>query len=113
MSCNGACGKCRGELVLTPKEAEILLLLAQAPFLPIARRPDWDLPAFREVEGDGGAALVLLERKGLVRLDEDIPILNCDYAAYPECSIRGSVALTARGQQAVDLLEGGCVEDDT
>ncbi len=117
MGCNGGCSGCTGcagrsgVLTLTPQEAQVLLRLAETPFLPIARCPDWESPAFREAPGDDGVVLVILERKGLVSLDYDMPLTNYDYAAYADCTIFGSVALTARGQTAVDLLEGGRVED--
>ena len=49
-----------------------------------------------------GLALLCLEKKGLISLDYDQPLGGCDYGAYP---LRGSFALTARGQRVLELLE--------
>lgn len=114
-SCNQSCGGCARELSLTPAEIEILQLLAQIPFLPIARRMDDTTPVYLEDDRytpeEYSLYLQLLEKKGLISLDFDQPLKNYDpyrYAAYP---IVGSMALTARGQSVIELLDLQGVED--
>ena len=46
-----------------------------------------------------------LEKRGLISIDYDQPLKNFRTEAYAAYPIRGSFALTARGQQAVDFLE--------
>lgn len=109
-NCGGSCGGCdRREIVLTPPEAALLLRLGEVAFLPVARRYDGEVPVYLE-EADFppeacGQALAWLELKGLVRLDYDLPLTNFDYAAYGDCPLHGSAALTALGQEAVEVLE--------
>ena len=43
-----------------------------------------------------------MEKKGLISLDYDQPLRGCDYGAYP---VRGSFALTQRGQRVLELTE--------
>ncbi len=94
---------------LTAWEVEMLQTLAQIPFLPIARRADDMTPVYLE-ETDHTAeeySLILqcLEKKGLISLDFDQPLGHFDDAAYRAYPIRGSMALTARGQNVVELLQ--------
>ena len=103
-SCCGSCGGCDKAMVLAQEEVDILLQLAQIPFLPVARRADNIDPQCFE-SGVGMLALQCLEKRGLISIDYDQPLKNgysADYDPYP---IRGSFALTARGQQIVDILE--------
>lgn len=106
----GSCGGCnRREILLTPPEAALLLRLGEVAFLPVARRYGGETPVYLE-EADYspevyGEALAWLELKGLVSLDYDRPLLNFDYAAYGDYPLRGSAALTATGQEAVEVLE--------
>ena len=111
-SCNGNCAACSGcarELMLTEPELEFLNTLAQIPFLPVARKMGDLTPVYLE-EGTEkaeqyGLILQCLEKKGLISLDYDKPLGGFEdsrYAAYP---IRGSVALTQRGQQVLELVE--------
>ena len=99
--CGGNCGGCGGALAL-------LRRFAQLPFLPAARRWDSEMPVYLE-ENAGpeafSAAILALARKGLIRLDYDIPLQNFDYAGYGQYPCQGSMALTARGQTALDLLD--------
>lgn len=102
--CCGSCGGCDKSMVLAQEEIDLLLQLAQIPFLPVARRADSDEPKCFE---DGADTLVLqcLEKRGLISVDYDKPLKNgygADYDAYP---IRGSIALTAKGQQVLEILE--------
>ena len=106
--CGGCCGGC-GAMELTEGEIEMLRLLAQYPFLPVARRADSETPVYLEEQDrppeEYSLILQCLEKRGLISIDYDQPLKNFPgdaYAAYP---VRGSFALTARGQQAVDFLE--------
>ena len=103
----GGCGGC-GQLELTEKEVELLDSFAQTPFLPVARRWDEETPTYLE-EGadkaaDCAAAITGLQWKGLIRVDYDLPLVNFDYRAYDGYPCRGSMALTARGQDVVEWL---------
>ena len=53
------------------------------------------------------ASLILqcLEKRGLISLDYDRPLKGWDYSAYDSYPLHGSFALTAKGQQILDLLE--------
>ena len=103
--CCGSCGGC-GQLVLS--EGEILLLqkLGQIPFLPVARRIDSTDPIYLEdatyTVAEYSLILQCLEKRGLISVDFDKPLKGFPYADYP---IHGSIALTARGQEAVQSLE--------
>lgn len=109
-NCGGNCGACQGcgrELVLTEKEIEFLKILGQIPFLPVARKAEDPAPVYLE-EGDReemSLVLQCLEKKGLISLDFDKPLRGFgerNYAAYP---IRGSMALTERGQKVLEWME--------
>ena len=112
MGCNHNCDSCRGcagVLELTDGEVEMLRNLGQFAFLPIARRADDMVPVYLEEDarpaGEYSLILQVLEQKNLVSLDYDKPLTNFDterYAAYP---VKGSVALTARGQKVVEMLD--------
>ena len=111
-SCNhncASCGGCAATLELTEGELEILGLLAQVAFLPVARRPDDFVPVF--LEGDCRSreeySLILqcLEKKGLISLDYDKPLANFDMSAYAGWKVHGSMALTARGQTVTEMLD--------
>ena len=110
MACNGNCAGCSGcarELVLTEAEMEFLKELAQFAFLPVARTLGDLTPVYLE-EGDQevmGLLLLTLEKKGLISLDYDKPLKGFDVSAYAAYPIRGSMALTERGQKVVELLE--------
>ena len=108
--CNGNCASCSGcarELELTSPELDFLNTLAQYAFLPVARNLGDLTPVYLE-EGDPeemSLLLQVLEKKGLISLDFDKPLKGFDdtpYAAYP---IRGSLALTERGQKVLELLD--------
>lgn len=105
--CVGCCGANRQRLVLTPEEASMLLKFAEAPFLPVARREDTGEPVYLErgEQADYGGIISSLHRKGLVTLDYDMPLSNFDYSDYESYPVRGSMALTERGQDVLDMLE--------
>ena len=105
-NCGGNCSGCSGcalTLELTKAELGVLEELAEIPFLPVAREMGEETPVRPGEESEEmSLALLCLEKKGLISLDYDQPLKGCDYGAYP---IRGSFALTARGQQVLELLE--------
>ena len=110
MSCNGNCSACSGcarELVLTQKEIDFLNTLGQYAFLPVARTMGDLTPVYLE-EGDREEMSLLLqclEKKGLISLDYDKPLRQSDESAYAAYPIRGSMALTERGQKVLELME--------
>ena len=110
MGCNGNCGSCSGcarELVLTGKEIDFLNILGQYAFLPVARTMGDLTPIYLE-DGDREEMSLLLqclEKKGLISLDYDKPLAGFDETAYTAYPIRGSMALTERGQKVLELIE--------
>jgi hypothetical protein len=112
MGCNGNCGSCGGcarELVLTPWEVEMLRKLGQIPFLPVARKMGDLDPVYLEDNDHSREEYTLilqcLEKKGLISLDFGSKLKGFDDAAYAAWPIRGSMALTQRGQQVLELME--------
>ena len=104
-NCN-ACGGCGNTtLFLTGGEIELLRRFAQIPFWPLCRRAGSDTPVCLEEGGMAPELLQSLSLKGLIRFDYDLPLTNFDYHAYTDCSHRGSMALTAAGQRAAEVLE--------
>jgi hypothetical protein len=109
-NCGGNCSTCSGcarELVLTGKEIDFLNLLGQYAFLPVARSMGDLTPVYLE-EGEPeemSVLLQLLEKKGLISLDYDKPLGGFDETAYAAYPIRGSMALTERGQKVLELME--------
>lgn len=107
--CCGNCGGCGSTLVLSAEEIAMLRLLGQIPFLPVARSAASVDPVYLE-EGElspekSSLALRCLEKRGLISIDFDQPLKGGYSAAYDAYPIKGSVALTILGQQAVELLE--------
>ena len=108
--CSGNCASCSGcarELVLTQMEIDFLNTLAQYAFLPVARKMGDLNPVYLE-EGDPEKMSLLLqclEKKGLISLDFDKPLHGFDESAYAAYPIRGSMALTERGQKVLELME--------
>lgn len=100
----GSCGGCGKSLTVTQPELDFLNRLAQTPFLPVGRTPEDAAPLF---EDDPAMTPVLqvLEKKGLISIDDSLPLQGCSDGWYLRCPIRGSLALTARGQQVLDLLD--------
>lgn len=105
-NCNGncsGCSGCAGTLELTGPELGVLAELGEIPFLPVAREAGAEAPVRPGKESEEmSLALQCLEKKGLISLDYDQPLRGCDYGGYP---VRGSFALTARGQRVLELLE--------
>ena len=110
--CNGNCASCGGcarELVLTEKEIGFLQELGQIPFLPVARKMGDLTPVYLEAGPEAAEEysllLQLLEKKGLVSLDFDKPLKGFDDSSYAQYPIRGSMALTERGQKVLEMLD--------
>ena len=106
-----SCSGCSGSLTLTEGELQILDILAQIPFLPIYRKLDDATPIYledtqRSLE-EYSLILQYLETKRLITLDFDKPLSNTADSHYP---IQGSMALTARGQAVIELLERQGIE---
>lgn len=111
-SCSGNCGSCGGcakELVLTQSEIAMLIKLGQIPFWPVARKADDMTPIFLEdtdyAPEEYSLILQLLEKKGLIDLNYSKPLTGFSMEAYNGYPVHGSIALTARGQRVVELLE--------
>jgi len=105
-NCSGGCG---GAMELSRGEIDMLLTLGQIPFLPVARKLGDDTPVYLE---DGGCtpeeySLILqcLEKRGLISIDYTQPLKGFDDRADAAYPIRGSFALTGRGQRVLELLE--------
>ncbi len=107
-NCGGDCANCtgcRGALTLTEGEIQILRRLGEIPFLPVARKADSMEPVYLEEElADASLVLQCLEKKELISIDYE-PLKGFDYSAYAGYPVRGSFALTARGQQVLELLD--------
>lgn len=108
--CTGDCGGCTGcarELTLTEKEISFLRYMAHIPFLPVARALGEDTPVYEDGGDSDENAMLLrcLEKKGLISLDYDLPLKNYAERWYVSRPVRGSMALTGRGQQVLELLE--------
>ncbi len=111
MSCDGkcsGCAGCRGVLTLSREEIGFLEKLGQIPFLPVARTAADPNPVYLE-EGAEKAeeyrpVLLLLEKKGLVDADFDAPLKGFVPPAGTGYALWGSIGLTARGQQVLELL---------
>lgn len=105
----GGCTGCGGALELSRGEIEMLRTLGQIPFLPVARKAGEEIPAYLEEETyspeEYSLILQCLEKRGLISIDYRAPLKNFDMSAYEAYPIHGSFALTARGQQVVELLE--------
>ncbi|MCD8382492.1 MAG: hypothetical protein LUC30_06200 [Clostridiales bacterium] len=118
----GGCESCSGcgetaQLVLTPGEGALLLRLGEVSFLPVCHRQGDKLPVYREdqayTEAEYAAIVNALWQKRLISLDYDLPLNNFSYDAYTDCPVHGSMALTLRGQTALELLELQGMEDET
>ena len=112
MGCSGNCGSCGGcarELSLTRQEIDLLFKLGQIPFLPVARKADDMTPVYLEdtdcTREEYSILLQLLEKKGLISIDYDAPLVGMDMSAYAGYRVHGSFALTARGQSVLEMLE--------
>ena len=113
--CSGNCGGCTGcsgcggQMELSRGEIDMLLELGQIPFLPVARKMGDEIPVFLEetecTAEEYSLILQCLEKRGLISIDYDLPLKGFEGKTYEGYPVRGSFALTARGQQVVELLE--------
>lgn len=118
-NCNGNCGSCGGcgkTLSLTAEEISLLQTLGQIPFLPVARKAEDMTPVYLEdpelSQEESSLILQVLEKKGLISLDYDKPLTGADMTAYKAYPVWGSMALTARGQTVLELLETQGIGED-
>ena len=109
MSCNGNCANCSGcarELELTRGELDFLNRLGECAFLPVARNMGDLNPVFPEDTSEEMTLLLMcLEKKGLVSLDYHLCLKGYSHPDYDRFPIRGSMALTERGQKVLELVE--------
>ena len=115
MACNkcngncGACGGCAGTLELTDGEIRLLPSLGQYSFLPVARRADDMTPVYLEQQDrskeEYSLILRCLEKKRLITIDYDAPLVGADMSAYAGFPVHGSMALTERGYSVLEILE--------
>ena len=119
-NCSGSCGGCSGctgcggAMELSRGEIDMLLTLGQIPFLPVARKMGEDIPVSLEDDRyspeDYSLILQCLDKRGLISIDYAQPLKGFDDKAYAAYPIRGSFALTQRGQRVLELLEWQGVE---
>ena len=116
-ACNGSCcgcGGCANKLELSLGEIHLLQSLGQYSFLPVARKADDMTPVYREenayTEEQYSLFIQLLEQKRLIYLDYT-PLIGAKMGLYPEFPVHGSMGLTQRGQQVLELLETQGIEE--
>ena len=106
--CCEDCGGCGRELVLSPGEIELLIALGQYSFLPVARKADDMTPVYKEeqtyTQEEYSLLIQLLEKKQLIYLDYT-PLPGADMTAYADFPVHGSMGLTKRGQEVLEVLE--------
>ena len=113
-NCSGSCEKCATcggcgqSLELTMEEIGFLRELGQFSFLPVARKASDMIPVYLENGEDEKERMSLvlqcLEKKMLIDISYD-PLPGANMEAYKGYPVHGSIALTARGQQVLELLE--------
>ena len=103
-----------GVLLLTELEMQLLRQFGELAFLPVACTRTSETPVYLtklDSRAAVSAAILALQIKRLISVDFALPLQGFDYAGYEEYPIRGSMALTAAGQEALDSLEiQGCGE---
>lgn len=105
-NCGGCskCGGCRGGMELNSGELEILEMLGELAFAPVTR--EGEMPIYLGkgwlTREEYSLILQCLEKKGLVSLDYDLPLKG--FSGYGSHIVQGSMALTAKGQQVLELL---------
>lgn len=110
MNCNcancGNCGGCGKSLTISQPELKLLEKFGQIPFWPVARKADDMTPVFPEEPGEETSIILqCLEKKGLITIDYDEPLAGTDPAQYGAYPVRGSMALTARGQWVLETAQ--------
>ncbi len=113
-SCCESCGGCKGDILLSRGEIALLKALGQYSFLPVARMADDMTPVYREEndysETEYSAFITLLEKKQLIYLDYT-PLSGAYMGQYSDLPVHGSMGLTHRGQQVLELLEIQGIDD--
>ena len=71
---------------------------------PVSVIREAEAPVFPEEPGKE-LLLQILEKKGLISLDYDKPLKDYHTPAYDASPVRGSMALTKRGQDVLELME--------
>lgn len=103
-------------LSLTGPEVALLSLLGQVAFLPVARKLGEDVPVCLEegCENLEQTSLVLqcLEKKALISIDYTRPLRGASLERYREYPLCGSMGLTQRGQQVLELLEYQGIQEE-
>lgn len=136
-SCHSSCSGCGGHDTLSESERDLLLELAQTPFLPIAqfqRRESYfaapepldPSPVYLHTGSETTAdieltslALRRLASRGYITLDYDIPLSGYDYVLYQTSDFQhrlsllhpGYTILPKRGSMAL-TLRGQQAADD-
>ena len=86
----------------------MLASLGQYSFLPVARKADDMTPIYLEEQTysreEYSLTLQVLEKKNLICIDYT-PLPGADMSAYTGYPVHGSIGLTQRGQQVLELLE--------
>lgn len=114
-SCHSSCSGCGGHDALSQSERDLLLELAQTPFLPIAqfqRRESYfaaqepldPSPVYLHTGTETTAdieltslALRRLASRGYITLDYDIPLSGYDYVLYQTSDLQHRLALLHPG----------------
>lgn len=109
-SCNcencGNCGGCGKSLTVTPEELKILELLGQIPFLPVCRKREDMVPVYPDDPREEiSFVLQCLERKNLISIDYDAPLRGTAAQQYGALPVKGSMALTTRGQWVLESVQ--------
>lgn len=110
--CKGGCSGytgCGGSLSVTEEEVAFLNRLGQIPFLPVGRNIGDTDPIFLEEGAEKrefySLLLQCLEKKDLISLDYDRELKGYGEGWYAAVPVKGSMALTRRGQTVLELLE--------
>jgi hypothetical protein len=128
MSCSrcGGCGK-QPNTPLTHKERQLLELLAENAFLPVARfllrsreNPEMafvmSAPVYLHTKEDTasemketGRALLSLQKRRLITIDYDIPLSGFDYQSWESSDLYQQFTASASTQETEPVLEGGSI----
>ena len=124
-SCASGCGGCQSPVLLLTEDIgymsraafimdRLLRRFGELAFLPAACTRTNETPVYLSDLGgraEISAAILALQVKRLISVDFALPLQGFDYAGYEDYPVRGSMALTAAGQEALDSLNiQGCGE---
>ena len=114
-SCASGCAGCQSHvLLLTEAEIRLLRRFGELAFLPAACTRTNETPVYLSDLGgraEISAAILALQVKRFISVDFALPLQGFDYVGYEDYPVRGSMALTAAGQEALDSLNiQGCGE---